>query len=96
MGFGVAEHPIGPYRDEWNSEGPAVLRGVPNRVLGPGHASVVCWRDEQTEFLVYHAWDEQATARRMCIDPLIWTPHSDYDHPRCVGPTFRPQTLVLR
>lgn len=95
MGFGVAEHPLGPYRDEWSSEGPSVLRGIPNRVLGPGHASVVRWLDEQTEFLVYHAWDEQATARRMCIDPLIWTPHIDYDHPRCAGPTFEPQTLPL-
>lgn len=96
MGFGVAEHPLGPYRDEWNSEGPAVLRGVPNHVLGPGHASVVRWLDNETEFLVYHAWDAQATARRMCIDPLIWTPHGDYDHPRCMGPTFEPQTLALR
>lgn len=95
MGFGVAEHPLGPYRDEWNAEGPAVLRGVEDRVLGPGHASMVRWLDDRTEFLVYHAWDVQGRARRMCIDPLVWVRHSDYDHPRCAGPTFEPQILDL-
>jgi GH43 family beta-xylosidase len=95
VGFGVAEHPLGPYRDEWSAEGPAVLRGVPDRVLGPGHASVIKWLDDKTEFLVYHAWDVEGTARRMCIDPLVWTPQSDFDHPRCAGPTFEPQTLEL-
>lgn len=95
VGFGVAEHPLGPYRDEWSAEGPAVLRGVPNRVLGPGHASVVKWLDDKTEFLVYHAWDVEGTARRMCIDPLVWTPQPDFEHPRCAGPTFEPQTLEL-
>jgi hypothetical protein len=79
VGFGVAEHPLGPYRDEWSAEGPAVLRGVPDRVLGPGHASVVKWLDDKTEFLVYHAWDVQP----------------DFEHPRCAGPTFDTQTLEL-
>lgn len=93
MGFGVAEHPLGPYRDEWSVEGPAVLRGVPDRVLGPGHASVVRWIDDRTEFLVYHAWDAESTARRMCIDPLVWVPGPDGDRPRCAGPSFEPQTF---
>jgi hypothetical protein len=26
------------------------------------------------DLIVYHAWDVEQTARRMCIDPLIWTP----------------------
>jgi beta-xylosidase len=95
VGFGVAELPLGPYRDVWSAEGPAVLRGVPVRVLGPGHLSVVRGIDDRTEFLVYHAWDAGWTARRMCIDPLIWAPHADYDHPRCAGPSFEPQTLEL-
>jgi arabinan endo-1,5-alpha-L-arabinosidase len=93
MGFGVAEHPLGPYRDEWSVEGPAVLRGVPDRVLGPGHASVVRWTDDRTEFLVYHAWDVESTRRRMCIDPLVWVPGPQGDRPRCAGPTFEPQTF---
>jgi GH43 family beta-xylosidase len=96
VGFGVAEHPLGPYRDEWSAEGPAILRGIPGRVLGPGHCSVVTAPDDRTELLVYHAWDAEATARRMCIDPLEWTPHPDYDQPRCAGPTFERQTLELR
>jgi arabinan endo-1,5-alpha-L-arabinosidase len=95
VGFGVAEQPLGPYRDEWNTEGPAVLRGIPGRVLGPGHCSVTTANDDRTEFLVYHAWDVESTARRMCIDPLIWEPHADYDHPRCAGPTDEPQELQL-
>ena len=93
MGFGVAEHPLGPYRDEWSVEGPAVLRGVPGRVLGPGHASVVRWTDDRTEFLVYHAWDVESTRRRMCIDPLVWVPGAEGDRPRCAGPSFEPQTF---
>jgi GH43 family beta-xylosidase len=95
VGFGVAEHPLGPYRDEWSLEGPAVLQGVPGRVLGPGHCSVVRWNDDRTDFLVYHAWDAESTARRMCIDPLEWVPHPEGERPRCAGPTFEPQTLHL-
>ena len=95
VGFAVAEHPLGPYRDEWNLEGPAVLRGIPDRMPGPGHCSVVRGSDERTEFMVYHAWNLEGTARRMCIDPLVWTPHPDYDHPRCKGPTYEPQILEL-
>ncbi len=94
VGFGVAEHPLGPFRDEWNAEGPAVLQGVPDKVLGPGHCSVVRWSDEQTDFIVYHAWDAAGTARRMCIDPLLWVPHPEGDRPRCAGPTFEPQTFL--
>jgi beta-xylosidase len=93
VGFGVAEHPLGPYRDAWNTEGPAVLRGVPGHVLGPGHCSVTAGRDGKSEFLVYHAWDVERTARRMCIDPLVWESHDDYDHPRCLGPTFDSQRI---
>lgn len=89
VGFGVAEHPLGPWRDDWNLEGAAVLRGLPGKVLGPGHNSVVIGPDNQTPFMVYHAWDAAHTARRMCIDPLIWTP----DGPQCAGPTWTPQTL---
>ena len=89
VGYGVAEHPLGPYRDEWSREGPSVLRGIPGKVLGPGHNSVVLGPDDRTEFLVYHAWDAARTARRMCIDPLLWTPEG----PRCAGPTVGPQPL---
>ena len=35
------------------------------------------------------AWDKDMKARRMCIDRLEWTSEG----PRCLGPTWTPQTL---
>jgi GH43 family beta-xylosidase len=92
VSYGVADSVLGPYRDEWSHGGPSVLRGIAGKVVGPGHNSVVLGPDERTEFLVYHAWDAGHTARRMCIDPLRWTP----DGPRCAGPTVDPQPLPMR
>ena len=40
---------------------------------------------------VYHAWDAAHSARRMCIDPLIWTETG----PRCDGPSFSERTLTI-
>lgn len=91
VSYGVADSVLGPYRDEWSRSGPSVLRGVPGSVLGPGHNSVVRAPDGRTMLMVYHAWDVQRTARRMCIDPLVWTA----DGPRCLGPTTGPQTIDL-
>jgi len=48
-------------------------------VTGPGGQDV----------MVYHAWDATRTARRMCVDPLLWTP----DGPRLLGPTWEPASL---
>ena len=68
-----------------------MLRGKPDHVVGPGHNSVVMGPDGQTLFVVYHAWDAARTARRMCIDPLVWTP----DGPRCDGPSHGPRTIEV-
>jgi beta-xylosidase len=87
VGYAVADHPLGPYQEP--EEGAVVLHSVPGHVIGPGHNSVVLGPDQRTEFLVYHAWDAEQTARRMCIDPLIWTPAG----PRCAGPTWTEQSL---
>ena len=89
VGFAVADHPLGPWTDTRASEGPAVLRGVADRVIGPGHNSVVVGPDNRTQFIVYHAWDKDHSARRMCIDPLHWTPSG----PRCDGPSFDSRTI---
>jgi arabinan endo-1,5-alpha-L-arabinosidase len=89
VGFAVADNPLGPYRDEWGRQGPTVLKGVPGKVEGPGHNSVVVGPDGKTLFAVYHAWDAGRTARRLCIDPLVWTK----DGPRCVGPSTTPQIM---
>lgn len=87
--YGVADDVLGPYSHPAECASPRVLRTVPNRVLGPGHNSIVLGPDGKTEFVVYHAWDAARTARRMCIDRLDWTAAG----PRCAGPTFEPQSL---
>ena len=84
VGYGVADSPLGPYVDEWNQKGPAVLKGVENKVVGPGHCSVVTGPDGKTAYMIYHAWDVERTARKLCIDPIEWTK----DGPRVKGPTF--------
>lgn len=85
MGYAVADHPLGPWREE--SHGTRLIATVPGRVLGPGHASVV--EGPHGDVLVYHAWDTEMTARRMCIDPIRWGP----DGPTVDGPTWEPVAL---
>jgi GH43 family beta-xylosidase len=87
--YGVAEHVMGPYSDAGNEAGPRVLRSIPGYVLGPGHNSIVVDLESQSEYLVYHAWDSEMQARRMCIDLLVWSPNG----PRCQGPTWTPQQI---
>jgi beta-xylosidase len=89
VGFAIADHPLGPWKDEFAVHGPTVLKGIPDRVLGPGHNSVVMGPDGRTQYVVYHAWDKDRVARRMCIDPLRWTPEG----PRCDGPTTEPTLM---
>jgi GH43 family beta-xylosidase len=88
VSYAVAEHPLGPWQHAPESE-PVVLRQKPGEVLGPGHNSYIVAPDGRTELLVYHAWDAAGTARRMCIDRLVWT----NEGPRCLGPTTRAQTV---
>lgn len=88
IGYAVADRPLGPWRHAPET-GPVVLRERPPGVLGPGHNSYVVAPDGTTELLVYHAWDATRSARRMCLDPLVWTAGG----PRCVGPTTTRQVL---
>jgi beta-xylosidase len=82
----VADHPMGPYRGQGREA--RVLKGIPGRVRGPGHHSIVVGPDGRTEWVVYHAWDEAMKVRQLCIDPLVWTPQG----PRCAGPTYTRQS----
>jgi GH43 family beta-xylosidase len=75
---------LGPWSDDGIESAPRVLRSVPGRVLGPGHCSVVIGPDDTTSCLAYHAWDRDFTARRLCIDELVFTA----DGPRSPGPTW--------
>lgn len=85
MGYAVADHPLGPWQEQRTDT--RLIATVPGRVLGPGHASVV--QGPVGDVLVYHAWDPQQQARRMCIDPLRWGPEG----PSVDGPTWAPVTL---
>ena len=85
----VAESVLGPYSDAGVENGPRLLRSVPGHVLGPGHCSVTTHPEERGWVLVYHAWDPGMTARRMCIDELVFTPAG----PASPGPTWTEQFL---
>ena len=73
VSFAVADHPLGPWLDDASADGPAVLSGVPGRIVGPGHNSVVMAPDGETLMCAYHAWDEAQTGRRLCVDRIDWT-----------------------
>ena len=86
VAYAVADSPVGPWTEP---AGAARLLGtVEGRVLGPGHNSVVLGADGG-DVAVYHVWDPMRTARRMCIDPLVWTDGT----PRVLGPSWEPTTL---
>jgi GH43 family beta-xylosidase len=87
--YGVADSVLGPYSPAGAEAWARVLRSVAGRALGPGHNSVAVGPDAATEYVVYHAWDPAMTARRMCLDRLLWTEGG----PRCAGPTWEPQQV---
>ena len=87
--FAISDNALGPYTCNSNDSGARVLRTLPGQVLGPGHNSLTTGPDGSTDYIVYHAWDPEMTARRMFIDPIEWTT----DGPRCTGPTTTPQLL---
>jgi arabinan endo-1,5-alpha-L-arabinosidase len=62
---------------------------VPGRVMGPGHCSIVNEPDGR-HVVVYHAWDPDMTARRLCVDPLSF----GAEGPRSPGPTWTLQSFV--
>ena len=87
VSFAVADSPLGPF-SEPGFAGPALLRSRAGRLVGPGHCSLAVGPDGE-DYLVYHAWDPEHTARRMCLDRLEWTPGG----PRTSGPTTDPQPV---
>jgi GH43 family beta-xylosidase len=87
VSYVVADRPMGPFVPEAGDGGPEVLRTLPGRVIGPGHAWFVHAPDNVHEYIVYHAWDPEHTSRRMRIDPLSW----GEEGPSSPGPTLDPQ-----
>ncbi|WP_270886760.1 glycoside hydrolase family 43 protein [Pedococcus sp. 5OH_020] len=86
VGWAVSDHPLGPWTAPDGVE--PLMRTIPGKVVGPGHNSIVT-TPGGTDVIVYHAWDAQMTARRLCIDPLLWTP----DGPTVDGPSYGPRDL---
>ena len=80
LAYAVADSPLGPFVDKGTTGGACVLSGN-EEFIGPGHNSLAEGRDGKT-YVVYHAWDKKHTARRMCIDPLLW----NGGQPKCDGP----------
>lgn len=87
VSYATAAHPLGPWEVRPDEE-PAILRTVPDRLIGPGHASIVA-APHGGDAIVYHAWDPAATARLMRVDRLEWTEEG----PRCDGPSVDPRPL---
>ena len=72
-----------------------VLPAVAGKVRGPGHHSHIIGPDGQTEYLIYHAWNEAMSERQLCVDKPEYTTQG----PRAAGPGFTPQpipSLTLR
>jgi len=88
VSYAVADHPLGPWKEPEGVE--PLLHTVPGRVVGPGHNSVVT-TPEGVDVLCYHAWDTELTARRLCIDPITWTPSG----PQVDGPSWEPADLPV-
>jgi beta-xylosidase len=88
--YAVADKVTGPYTGEGTEA--RVLKGIPGKVRGPGHHSIVKGPDGVTDYFVYHAWDEAMKVRQLCIDRLDWTPQG----PRLRGPSYTPQPLPKR
>jgi beta-xylosidase len=72
--YGIAEAITGPYSDSGNESGPRVLQTLAGRLRGPGHNTIIAGPDEDTEYMVYHAWDTQMKKRQMYVSELLWTP----------------------
>ncbi len=83
----VADSVMGPYRGQGAEA--RILKGIPGKVRGPGHHSIVVGPDGKTDYFVYHAWDASMKVRQMCIDKLTWAAQG----PRRVIPTITPQPL---
>lgn len=87
VSYVVADQPLGPYRRPSHATG-AIFHSVDQHVYGPGHNSFVQLRSGE-EYIVYHAWNPERSARLMRLDRLTW----DRKLPILHGPTWTPQPV---
>jgi arabinan endo-1,5-alpha-L-arabinosidase len=71
VSYALASNPLGPWRDMGLEKGPSVLRSGQRGLRGPGHNSLVVGPDGR-DYLVFHAWNKEATHRQMHVAPLEW------------------------
>lgn len=86
VSYVVAEHPLGPYCRPSNET--PLLKSIPGRMIGPGHNSFVIGPDG-SEYIVYHAWPPDMSARLMRIGRLVWRGEG----PAIEGPTWAAQSM---
>ncbi|HET9237362.1 MAG TPA: glycoside hydrolase family 43 protein [Oligoflexus sp.] len=87
--YTASDHVLGPYSIEAGVEAPRILKTVPGKVIGPGHCSIAIAPDDSTRMIIYHAWDPEMRARRMCMDELYF----EDGIPKSDGPTWTPTEL---
>jgi GH43 family beta-xylosidase len=69
-----------------------VLGTIPNKVIGPGHNSVVLGPDGKQLYCVYHVITQFEPLKRvMAIDPLEWIG----DDMVVLGPSYQPQPMPI-
>lgn len=78
--WAVSNSVSGPWSFEGTQDGARLLRTVPGTIIGPGH-NCVTQDAEGDDYIVYHAWDQLMTARRMFMRKLQWTAEG----PFCAG-----------
>jgi GH43 family beta-xylosidase len=81
--------------DEWEQSADGervlpILRTIPERIIGPGHNSVVRAPDNRQLFCVYHRWDGER-GRVLAIDRLDWVG----ERMTVLGATDTPQPAPL-
>jgi arabinan endo-1,5-alpha-L-arabinosidase len=89
-GYAQSDSIFGNWVDDADKDGAAFLRGVKDKVIGPGHYSIVPGLDDKSEVVVYHAWDKAFTKRMMCIDPMHW---DESGRPVLDGPSYEERKL---
>ena len=91
VGCGVSDTITGPYVDSWSKDSASVLSTIPDKLIGPGHNSVILGPDQKTYFIVYHSWNSERTARQLCIDPIEWTSQG----PKAYQPSRGKKTVTI-
>jgi GH43 family beta-xylosidase len=80
VSYATSETPMGPngmHDTSWHDweriEGDAFLiQGDREYMISPGHNSLVLGPNNVDLYIAYHAWQQDSTERRPCLDRLFW------------------------